>query len=320
MRLTIHAAFLLLLPIIVAAFGLSVWSALGLVLIALAWRWMIVLAEFVKPAKQPELVLETISISHFVEKVRWSLDRLGVEYVEEPWGGTLGAFYRGRTVPVLKFRAGMSRSAIGNSAEILRYLWGTYSETGKADFLRPTAERVALEKRLDRYGQNIQVWVYSHVLDHRDLTLKAWGVGSPDVPAWQRRLLPVLYPVQAFLMRRSFRLNRSHYERVVHHIEELLAELDLKLADGRASILGDDDVNYTDLAFAALSGVWLQPEGYGGGRAEHVRIDRDVMPAPMREDIQRWTEDYPRVAAFVTKLYAEQRLDADNDTDNADGD
>jgi hypothetical protein len=38
------------------------------------------------------------------EKVRWCMDRLGVEYVEKPAGGTLGAFLLGRSVPVLKFR------------------------------------------------------------------------------------------------------------------------------------------------------------------------------------------------------------------------
>ncbi len=69
-QVVIHTVFLLLLPLIVAAFGMSVWSALLLIIIALAWRWAIVLLAIAGPSRGPELVLETISASHFVEKVR----------------------------------------------------------------------------------------------------------------------------------------------------------------------------------------------------------------------------------------------------------
>jgi hypothetical protein len=105
-RLLIHSLFLFTLPVIVAWFGISVAGAIGLLLFALIWRWAISLSIMIAPAKTPELELETISISHFVEKVRWCMDRLGVEYTEKPVGGTLGAFFLGRTVPVLKFRTG----------------------------------------------------------------------------------------------------------------------------------------------------------------------------------------------------------------------
>ncbi|MGI9248137.1 MAG: hypothetical protein ACR2QI_03940, partial [Woeseiaceae bacterium] len=96
-RLFVHAVFLALAPIIVAWFGLSVPAAIFLVLVLLLWRWIVVLSGFVVPEKTPDLVLATISASHFVEKVRWSMDRLGVEYVEQTSGGTLGAYFGGRT-------------------------------------------------------------------------------------------------------------------------------------------------------------------------------------------------------------------------------
>ena len=123
-RLLVHSCFLFLLPLIVAWFGVSVPGAMALIILALLWRWMISLSAVMAPAKCPELELETISASHFVEKVRWCMDRLGLDYVERPCGGTLGAFFLGRTVPLLKFRTGAVRSSIGNSSEILRYLWG----------------------------------------------------------------------------------------------------------------------------------------------------------------------------------------------------
>ncbi len=308
-RLLVHAVALILAPVIVAALGLSVPAAILLTLLLLLWRWMIVLTGLALPPAGPDLVLETISASHFVEKVRWSMDRLGVAYVEQPWGGTLGAFFRGRSVPLLKLRTGRVQSSIGNSAEILRYLWGRYAFEGPeaAAFLAPTPERVELEERLDRYGVNLQVWVYYHLLDHRELSLQAWGANNPATPYWQRLTLRLLFPLLRFLIKKSFRISDDNYARAVLRIEELLGELDEQLKDDRKSLLGDDTSNYTDIAFAAMTGLWLMPAGYAGGKAEAVRLDPTKAPAGMQKDIEVWTSGYARVAAFVTRLYAEER-------------
>ena len=93
----IHATFLILLPVVVAALGLGVASAAALVTGMLVWRWLIVLSGFRPSREEPALVLETIAASHFVEKVRWCMDRLGLDYAERQSGGTLGAFFTGRT-------------------------------------------------------------------------------------------------------------------------------------------------------------------------------------------------------------------------------
>jgi glutathione S-transferase len=308
-RRFVHATFLFLLPVIVAAFGITTAGAVALVLLTLLWRWVISLSVWVAPARLPELELETISASHFVEKVRWCMDRLGVEYAERPVGGTLGAFYLGRSVPVLHFQTGAVRSSIGNSMEILRYLWGRYdSERGtQADFLAADAGRLALERRIDRCGVDLQVWVYHHVLDDRELTLHAWGCNSSRIPAWQRQALRVLYPLQAALIRKAFRITPGRHEKAVRHIDELLAETEEKLADGRGSILGGEEPNYTDFAFAAIMGLWLQPAAYGGGQADEVRIERDRCPEPMIREIERWEERYPLTTSFIERLYADWR-------------
>lgn len=308
-RSLVHTTFLFLLPVLVAWFGWSVLTAVGVVLLMLVWRWMIALSTFVVPEKVPDLVLESISASHFVEKVRWSLDAADIDYAERPAGGTLGAYFLGRTVPRLKVRTGAVRSQIGNSAEILRYLWGAYgaTEAEKLKHLEPTVERIEFEQQLDRYGVKLQIWVYHHILEDRELALHAWGVNNPAIPIWQRWLLRLLFPLLAFLIRRSFRINAANYEKACHYIEDLLAEVDTKLADGRRSILGGESLNFTDYTFAAFSGLWLQPEAYGGGKADKVRIERSRATNPMRADIERWVEDYPKAVTWVQRLYAEER-------------
>ncbi|MEL7187139.1 MAG: hypothetical protein AAFN50_12005 [Pseudomonadota bacterium] len=308
-RRLIHFIALLLAPLIVAWYGLSVPAALGLVLLLLVWRWMIVMSGFVAPEKVPELVLETISASHFVEKVRWCMDRLGVEYTEKPIGGTLGVFYRGRTVPELKARTGHVRSVIGNSPEILRYLWGRYgySDPAAAEFLEPTNERVELERRLDKLGVSLQIWVYYRLLDERDLTLHVWGANSRDIPGWQRLMLKVLFPLQRAQIRSAFRISDESFARSVANIEAVLTDMNASLKDGQKSLLGGDQPNYTDFAFAAMTGLWLMPPGYGGGKAEAVRLERDRMPEPMRMDVEAWEAANPHAVKFVQQLYAEQR-------------
>lgn len=308
-RLFIHSLFLVLLPVLVAWFGFSVLTTILLVLLMLLWRWVAVLSGIFAPEQTNDVVLEAIAVSHFVEKARWCLDRLGIDYIERHSVATLGAYFTGRTVPRLRVKTGIVQSTLGNSAEILRFLWGNYAvECGDAAaFLEPTTERLALEKRLDRYGRFLQVCLYYHVLSDRNLTLKIWGVNNPEAPAWQRPLLVVLFPVLKVLIRRSFRISGEHYRKAVHYIDELLGEIETQLADGRRSILGRDEVNFTDITFAAFTALWMQPAAYGGRKAELCRIERDRMPGGMQNDVERWLEDHPNVGRFVERMYAQER-------------
>ena len=298
-------AALLLLPVMVAVFDLGVAAALLLTAAVLATFWFDVMAGLASRRKDHPYRLDTISVSHFAEKVRWSLDRLGVDYVENVWCGTLGAYYTGRTVPRLHIRTGAVWSRIGNSPEILRFLWAQHANEERAAFLEPRPERLDLEKRLDRAGTMIQIWVYYHILDDKDLTARAWGADDIGAPTWQRRLVPFLVPVQRFLIRRTFQISTNNYQRACQYIEETWSDIETRLADGRLSILGGTEPNYTDYEFAAMTGAWLQPDGYGGQNGSCVRLDR--RPAAMSDDVERWKQDYPKAVAFTERLYANRR-------------
>ncbi len=307
-RLLVHTAFTLLSPILVAWFGISVAGAIALVLLLLVWRWVISVSGLVAPEKTPALQLDSISASHFVEKVRWCMDRLQLDYTEKQSAGTLGVWFLGRTVPRLRIRSGAVVSSIGNSPEILRYLWGAYgTDNERAAFLQPTAERLELEQRIDRYGRNLQVWIYYHLPQDPELLLHAWGVNSPLVPGWQRQLLRLLRPLLTLLIQKSFKTTTKNCHRAVEHIEALLQDMDARLAENSVSLLGGDTINYTDIAFAALSGVWLQPQGYGAGKADAVRLEHERLPEGMRADVDRWAAAYPRATAFINELYENER-------------
>lgn len=309
-RVFIHAVFVLLLPLFVAWFGISVSATIGLLVLVLVWRWLIVISGILAPEKLPDIELETIAASHFVEKVRWCMDRLGIEYHERQWAGVLGVFGTGRSVPRLKLRTGLVRSSIGNSPEILRYLWGAnVSVLGdRARFLEPTRERLEMEKKLDRYAVDLQVWVYHHILDDRELTQHAWGCDSPVTPTWQRLAVKTMYPLLRLFLRKAFHITPGHYKKSVEHIDNILAEIENLLEDGRKSIDGGAAISFVDITFASFSALWLQPPEYGGGKAEFVRVERQRVPVAMRNDIERWITTYPKASGFVNRLYHDERL------------
>lgn len=309
-RRAVHTVFVLSLPLIVAAFGLGIGTAAMLVIVALLWRWALALTAMLAPPEGAELRLETIGASHFVEKVRWSMDRLGVPYTEEQNVGVLGVLFAGRTVPKLHIRAGRVISSVGNSPEILRYLWGRYAtEYGeRAAFLEPTTEALALERRLDRYGVNIQQWIYHHILPHRALTLHAWGADDPRLPAWQRTANDVLFPLLRIFMRKVFNLGASTHVKVVDHVEEFLGAMEIRLADGRTALLGGDQIGYVDITLAALSGLWLMPENYGAGKADATMPTGLALPPGMQAEMQSWRGQFPHVVAHIERLYATERI------------
>ena len=307
-----NALYLILLPLFVAWFGLSFLAALLLLLIGLAWRQVTVLAAIAKPSAEPELVLETIQNSHFAEKARWCLDRLGVEYTERPWAGIIGVFFRGRTVPMLTVNTGRTRSSICDSPHILRYLYGrcVAERPEHAAFLAPTPERLDWEQRFDRCGVDLQVWVYHHLLKDPALCKRVWGAYSDQVPTAQRWTVLILYPVLEWFIRRSFQPDREHYDKVVGNIEALLADVEAQLADGRSALLGGDQIDFTDITLASLCSLWAWPPNFAAGRYDRDRVPVGELPPAMQADRDRWRDRFPATASHIERLYLEARLDS----------
>ena len=95
-------------------------------------------------------MLESIALSHYVEKVRWALDILAIDYEEEQDVGIVGAFFTGRmacdylyvwltligglypmvhgapTYQVPGLRLPGKNFTVYNSPDILRYLYGKF--------------------------------------------------------------------------------------------------------------------------------------------------------------------------------------------------
>jgi glutathione S-transferase len=252
------------------------------------------------------LRLHTITFSHYVEKVRWCMDRLGVAYEEVPNAGILGVLVTGRTVPALEVPPGLTR--IGDSPRILRYLWGEFA--GRLDaqhvaFLAPTAATLELEQFLDqRLGNDVRVWAYSRIFRRRDLTLRSWGIEEPRIPGWQRMLLHLFSPMLRFAVRRMLGVTAARASRALERTRESFDRVDALLADGRRYLAGDA-LTFVDITFASLAALAVLPPEYGGRAIAGRRLLLEDLDADWRAEVEAFRAR--PAGQFVLRMYREER-------------
>lgn len=305
----IHLVALYALPVVVAAAGWGVPAAIGaavaVFLLGVAARLLVSL----RALRQPErpLRLHTITFSHYAEKARWCLDRLGVPYEEVPNVGVLGVLLTGRTVPWLEVPPGLTR--ISESPRILRYLWGQYAGRLPGDrtwFLEPTPAALELEAKLDRrLGNDVRVWLYHHLLRDTGLSYRSWGIGEPAIPRWQRALLLACRPLLAFAVRRMLGVTPARAARAWERTRESFEEMDRLLADGRRYLTGET-LTFADITFASLGALAVLPPEYPGNRLGGRRMSVTDIRDP------RWRAEVEELRArpsgqFILRLYREER-------------
>ncbi len=207
--------------------------------------------------------LITIPPSHYCEKARWALDRLGVPYREEShppvfhWRSSRGAG-GGRTVPVLV----TDRGVLPDSTEILQFL-----DSQHADGWRPYPEEAALREEVEeleelfdtRLGPHTRRVAYHHLLREKRLFLDSMLHG---VEGWERSLFPVIRLPVCWLMRRGMRITPASAERSLERVREVFATVGERLADGRPFLVGES-FTAADLTFAALAAPVVLPRDYG---------------------------------------------------------
>jgi glutathione S-transferase len=305
---TLHTLGLYLLPVLVAWAGWGPWAALLASVVAAMIGMALRLRAMRAAAAAPEvrLRLHTITFSHYSEKVRWCMDRLGVQYSEVQNIGILGVLLTGRTVPALEMPPGLTR--IGDSPHILRYLWGEYAGRLPSEqtwFLEPTAAALKLEAHFDRrLGNDARVWAYANIFKRRDLTLRSWGIEEESIPAWQRGLLLVATPVLRFAVRRMLGVTPQRGQRALEKTRASFDEVDALLADGRRYLIGDT-LTFADITFASLGALAVLPPEYPGGRMSGRRLDIAELDPEWRAEVERFRQR--PAGQFILRLYREER-------------
>ena len=243
----------------------------------------------------------TIPISHYCEKARWALDRAGVRYRERPhlqlihWLAVRRAG-GGRTAPVLV----CGDRVLADSAEIV----------AEADTRAPDARRLypddpaaadevrELEREFDeRLGPQGRLWMYDALRGRRDIAI---AYACTGVPAWERRVLPVAYPLVTRVIDRYLRITPDAVARSEAEVRGIFDAVAERLADGRPYLCGDR-FTAADLTFAALAAAVLMPPEYG------VPLPQpDELPQPMAA-VVRELRAHPAGAHALAMFRTERR-------------
>jgi glutathione S-transferase len=246
------------------------------------------------------LRLVTIPISHYCEKARWALDRVGIPYREERHvQGVHQVVARrasgGMTVPVLVTPDG----AIGESAEILAWVDERTppehrlfpSEPGSRDEVERLCRR--LDEGLGPRGRRL---MYVHMLADPKLALRFNNAG---VPGWEDRFIRYGWPLAQRYVKRVLDIRPGIEiadEAAVFDEFDHVAEL---LRDGRPYLCGEQ-FGAADLTFAALSAPITVPPAYG------VPLPQPDVLSPGMAALVLRAREHP-AGRYALELFAEHR-------------
>ncbi len=243
-------------------------------------------------------VLITIPLSHYCEKVRWALDRVGLLYREEPHAPLLHRLATkrndGGSVPVLVH--GTARFL--DSTDILVHA----DEIGGSGVLYPqdAAQRcdvVALEERFDtELGPHTRRWAYGHLLPHTRLLTSLWSRG---VPRMEAIIFQAIAPVTRRLIRAAYKITPDSAQRSLERVHGVFRHVEDLMSDGRRFLTGER-FTAADLTFAALAAPALLP-----GECRAVQPTLDDLPAAMREEVLRLRNTVS--GKFALRLFSQER-------------
>lgn len=242
--------------------------------------------------------LITIPFSHYCEKARWSLDRMGIPYVEEGHLPILhlSATIRagGRSTPLLAIDGGPS---LTDSKDILQWA----DDSGRlGDRLFPEAyeEARVLQSQFDEeLGPHTRRLGYAYLLE--DSAVFGRMMTTASVPFVERRLAGALLPLMKFLLRSSLNVSPIETQRSRDTIAAIFDDVAKRLADNRPFLCGDRFTG-ADMTFASLAAPLVMPPAYAARLTPLSSTKSDF-----REEVARWRQT--PAGEFALRLFENER-------------
>ncbi|HPH68633.1 MAG TPA: glutathione S-transferase family protein [Kofleriaceae bacterium] len=240
----------------------------------------------------------TIPFSHYCEKARWALDRVGVTYIEH---GHLPIFSRlatkrmgaGNTVPAVV----ADGKIVADSTAIV-----AWADARRPGALLPTdanerAAALALEDTFDeQLGPATRRWAYYYLLPNKAVMR---NVTANGVPTWQARTFRMFRPLAAGAIKRGLKIDTAGAERSRQKIETVFAQVNALLADGRRFLVGTS-FSVADLAFASLAAPILVPPQQKFGMA-----GPQIYAGEARAAVEAWRAT--PAGQFALRMFATER-------------
>ena len=259
---------------------------------------------------KPEFTLTSIRFSHYVEKVRWTLDRLGIAYTERsvmpvvhflvtPFiiagNGKRDSQSTRFSTPILTTDDG---TRLSDSSRIMRYLSERFLSAEESLF--PSQDVIDLDDQYNQIiGSGARRLLYLHTLHKPEIM---FDLADKNVGAIQATLYKTLYPLSKRLMTHALEITKQQADKDLKQIHQSFDAVEKRLSDGRPYLFGER-LTAADISFACLGGILLLPtikEGYAAY----------LPPADMagKELVQLSTQlRQHKAGEWILQLFREQR-------------
>ncbi|WP_058086059.1 glutathione S-transferase family protein [Aquabacterium parvum] len=243
------------------------------------------------------LTLYTFAMSHYSEKIRWTLDACDIPYREvclSPAFHMLPALRMGghgqTTLPIIQ-GDGFS---VQDSPRILTWLQSNRGPLAVMPLSIDTDTR-AVEQRFNAIGKDVARYLYAGSFGVADEHIvKLW---TDHANALQAGVIRASYPLMRWVFKQKLQIKPKRVELARQRIREALDWLDAQLADGRRFLVGDT-FTVADITAASLLAPLACP-------AQHPVYGEPAYREGMRAAVQEW-QDRPGIA-WVRELYDTQR-------------
>lgn len=247
------------------------------------------------------LCLITIPMSHYCEKARWALDRLGLVYREERH---IQMFHYirsymtsgGPNVPVLID----SKRIVPDSTAILQYL-EQYADDDMKLYPDDNDLKTEVEQLEDLFDEQLGVdsrrWLYYQMLPTPYHAISSMAQG---VPLIEKLLLPLVFPFLLLLLKLHPDTLRKDVDTGFLRAQAIIKKIDVMLADGRPYLVGNR-FTAADLTLACMMSPFIVPSQYG------IRLpELNSLPGPMQDTIMNFRNTL--TGRHVLKMYQSERL------------
>jgi len=229
-------------------------------------------------SRTPHVRLISIPMSHYCEKARWGLERLGIDYYEERH---LQMFHYPRTywfsggpnVPVLIDKG----KVVQDSTTILKYLDG-YADDAHRLYPQDNELCTRVNELEDLFDEVVGVesrrWVYSHFRARPIQALRTAGQGTPLA---EKLLMPFIFPLFVLLINKLVDPSERAVEEGLNKVRDIVKTTDGLLAESHTYLLGNQ-FTAADLSLACMLAPLVLPRNYGIRLPELNEFPKDGRP------------------------------------------
>ena len=192
-----------------------------------------------EPTPRAPLTLYTFAMSHYSEKIRWTLDACDIPYREvclSPAFHIVPALRMGgrgqTTLPIIQGDG----HCVQDSPRILTWL---QANRGPLVVMPPSLDIAVreVEQRFDAIGKDVARYLYAGSFGVADEHIvKLW---TDQANRFQAAVIRASYPLMRWVFRQKLQIMPARVERARQRIAGVLDWLDAQLADGRRFLVGD---------------------------------------------------------------------------------